>query len=308
MFKVWQNSTSRRASILLASDSFDRPPIGFWYSDLSCGREAEAHLQRMTSKRKCRRRRIAIRYPMLQISQIASIFSCRTFDKDRYDSLRASWLRAVEFTAEVCAGDEVHVDYVGGQRLEREELCALSSVPGRASGRPDGARATSRRGPMSSAWISTKRMRLGSLPSRSAVRRSRSTQQIGPKSTPHGRILDAYGRLDGVVDIVGASFGASLLEADRISFAATSIQSLSGDARDTSGAAAIAKNGSGTVVLIGSSAGLSSLPNQIMYGSAKAALHHASIAPRLNWSSRGSHEHRCARLHPNRTHGDALRW
>jgi len=36
----------------------------------------------------------------------------------------------------------------------------------------------------------------------------------------------------------------------------------------------MAKGGGGSVVLIGSSAGFASLPNQIAYGAAKAALHH----------------------------------
>ena len=36
----------------------------------------------------------------------------------------------------------------------------------------------------------------------------------------------------------------------------------------------MANRGSGSIVLIGSSAGIASLPNQIAYGAAKAALHH----------------------------------
>lgn len=36
----------------------------------------------------------------------------------------------------------------------------------------------------------------------------------------------------------------------------------------------MAKMGGGTIVLIGSAAGISNLPNQAIYGSAKAALHH----------------------------------
>jgi NAD(P)-dependent dehydrogenase (short-subunit alcohol dehydrogenase family) len=89
------------------------------------------------------------------------------------------------------------------------------------------------------------------------------------------RIVAAHGRLDGVVDIVGASFGGALLDADeeliRRNFDLNLFQAMH---VTRVAAAAMAKTGGGTIVLIGSSAGLSSLPNQIIYGSAKAALHH----------------------------------
>ncbi|WP_210497112.1 SDR family NAD(P)-dependent oxidoreductase [Microvirga antarctica] len=88
-------------------------------------------------------------------------------------------------------------------------------------------------------------------------------------------MVEAYGRLDAVVDIVGASFGSSLLEIDedliRRNFDLNLFQAMH---VTRAAAAAMAKTGGGTIVLIGSSAGLSSLPNQIVYGSAKAALHH----------------------------------
>jgi NAD(P)-dependent dehydrogenase (short-subunit alcohol dehydrogenase family) len=88
-------------------------------------------------------------------------------------------------------------------------------------------------------------------------------------------IAATCGGLDGVVDIVGASTGRALLEVDEDlihqSFELNLFQAI----HVTRAAAAImAKRRGGTIVLIGSSAGVASLPNQIIYGSAKAALHH----------------------------------
>lgn len=89
------------------------------------------------------------------------------------------------------------------------------------------------------------------------------------------RIVDEEGRLDGIVDIVGASFGAGLLEADadlvKRNFDLNLHQAMSVTRH---GANIMAKSGGGTIVLVGSVSGISSLPNQIIYGSAKAALHH----------------------------------
>ena len=88
--------------------------------------------------------------------------------------------------------------------------------------------------------------------------------------------IDAnFGRLDGVVDIVGASDGRPLGEFDAEFLARTFELNLFQAIHVTRVAAAqMAKTGGGSIVLIGSSAGFASLPNQIAYGAAKAALHH----------------------------------
>ncbi|MDP3896293.1 MAG: SDR family oxidoreductase [Mesorhizobium sp.] len=84
-----------------------------------------------------------------------------------------------------------------------------------------------------------------------------------------------FGRLDGAVDIVGASDGRPLLEFDADFVARTFELNLFQAIHVTRVAAGrMAKAGGGSIVLIGSSAGFASLPNQIAYGSAKAALHH----------------------------------
>ncbi len=74
---------------------------------------------------------------------------------------------------------------------------------------------------------------------------------------------------------MGASFGAGLLEADadlvKRNFDLNLHQAMSVTRH---GANVMAKSGGGTIVLVGSVSGISSLPNQIIYGSAKAALHH----------------------------------
>ncbi len=88
-------------------------------------------------------------------------------------------------------------------------------------------------------------------------------------------IVAGHGRLDAVIDIVGASFGAALLEIDealiRRNFDLNLFQAMY---VSRAAAAAMAKTGGGTLVFIGSAAGLTSLPNQIIYGAAKAGLHH----------------------------------
>jgi NAD(P)-dependent dehydrogenase (short-subunit alcohol dehydrogenase family) len=94
-------------------------------------------------------------------------------------------------------------------------------------------------------------------------------------ATVFNEIATSCGGLDGVVDIVGASRGCPLLEVDekliQQSFELNLFQAI----HVTRTAASImAKRRGGTIVLIGSSAGIASLPNQIIYGSAKAALHH----------------------------------
>lgn len=83
------------------------------------------------------------------------------------------------------------------------------------------------------------------------------------------------GRLDGVVNIVGLSLGASLLDAtdeliDRnldlnLKHAILTLQEA---------ARAMAGSGGGTITLVGSIAGVSALPGQALYGAAKAGLHH----------------------------------
>lgn len=88
-------------------------------------------------------------------------------------------------------------------------------------------------------------------------------------------IIGEHGRLDGIVDIIGASFGSPFLEADadliRRSFDLNLHQAMS---VTRAGAQAMARTGGGTIVLVGSVAGIAALPNQVIYGTAKAALHH----------------------------------
>lgn len=89
------------------------------------------------------------------------------------------------------------------------------------------------------------------------------------------RIGASMGEPAAVVDIVGASEGRPLadLEPEFLQrtfelnlFQAMHVTRVAGERM---GAA-----GGGSIVLIGSSAGIASLPNQIAYGAAKAALHH----------------------------------
>lgn len=88
-------------------------------------------------------------------------------------------------------------------------------------------------------------------------------------------IVREHGRLDGIVDIVGGSVGAGLLDVDaelvRLNFDLNLYQAMSVTRH---GARQMAITGGGTIVLVGSVSGISSLPNQTVYGTAKAALHH----------------------------------
>jgi NAD(P)-dependent dehydrogenase (short-subunit alcohol dehydrogenase family) len=85
----------------------------------------------------------------------------------------------------------------------------------------------------------------------------------------------SFGRLDGVVDIVGASDGRTLGDFDADFLSRTFDLNLFQAIHVTRVAAErMAKGGGGSIVLIGSSAGFANLPNQIAYGAAKAALHH----------------------------------
>ena len=170
------------------------------------------------------------------------------------------------------SGDEVHVDYAARQRLDGR-LCAVVGA-GQGIGRQT-ALALRQAGAdvvcldIDEAKAAKVAVEVGG---RAFALDVTNRSQV---DATMDSILDTCGRLDGVVDIVGASFGASLLEADedliRRNFDLNLFQAMH---VTRAAAAAMAKNGGGTIVLIGSSAGLSSLPNQIMYGSAKAALHH----------------------------------
>lgn len=89
------------------------------------------------------------------------------------------------------------------------------------------------------------------------------------------QIASEFGSLDVVVDIVGASMGAPLLDIDDALILRNFELNLFQAMQVTRAAGEVMrKNGGGAVVLIGSAAGISNLPNQAIYGSAKAALHH----------------------------------
>lgn len=88
-------------------------------------------------------------------------------------------------------------------------------------------------------------------------------------------IVEDCGKLDGVVDIVGASIGRPLLEVDETLISQNFELNLFQAIHVTRVASALmARTGGGSVVLVGSAAGITNLPNQAMYGTAKAALHH----------------------------------
>lgn len=88
-------------------------------------------------------------------------------------------------------------------------------------------------------------------------------------------IVDDCGTLDGIVDIVGASIGRPLLEVDEALITQNFELNLFQAFHVTRVAGALmAKGGGGSVVLVGSVAGMTNLPSQAIYGSAKAALHH----------------------------------
>lgn len=88
-------------------------------------------------------------------------------------------------------------------------------------------------------------------------------------------IVARFGRLDAVIDIVGASEGRQLSDIDAPFLERTFELNLYQAIHVTRVATdRMAGLGGGALVLIGSSAGIASLPNQIAYGAAKAALHH----------------------------------
>jgi NAD(P)-dependent dehydrogenase (short-subunit alcohol dehydrogenase family) len=110
---------------------------------------------------------------------------------------------------------------------------------------------------------------VGGLPFSADVRLENSVADV------FEMIGSSFGRLDAVVDIVGASEGRPLADVGTDHLIQTFDLNLFQAIHVTRVAAArMAKTGGGSIVLIGSSAGIASLPNQIAYGAAKAALHH----------------------------------
>lgn len=93
------------------------------------------------------------------------------------------------------------------------------------------------------------------------------------------RLLDRarreLGRIDGVVNIVGASLGSTVLDAtDELIDQNLDINLRHAILTVQVGARLMAETGGGCVTLVGSIAGISALPKQALYGAAKAALHH----------------------------------
>jgi NAD(P)-dependent dehydrogenase (short-subunit alcohol dehydrogenase family) len=90
-----------------------------------------------------------------------------------------------------------------------------------------------------------------------------------------GDAAERLGRLDGIVNIVGASLGSSVLEAsDELIDQNLDINLKHAILTVQIGARIMARTGGGSVTLVGSIAGISALPRQALYGAAKAALHH----------------------------------
>lgn len=90
-----------------------------------------------------------------------------------------------------------------------------------------------------------------------------------------GEIATRHGRLDAVVDIVGASLGAPVLSiVDALIQRNFELNLFQAMHVTRAAGAVMAKTAGGSIVLVGSAAGIASLPNQALYGSAKAALHH----------------------------------
>lgn len=93
------------------------------------------------------------------------------------------------------------------------------------------------------------------------------------------RLLDqarrGLGRIDGIVNIVGASLGSTVLDAtDELIDRNLDINLRHAILTVQVGARLMAETGGGCVTLVGSIAGISALPKQALYGAAKAALHH----------------------------------
>jgi NAD(P)-dependent dehydrogenase (short-subunit alcohol dehydrogenase family) len=84
-----------------------------------------------------------------------------------------------------------------------------------------------------------------------------------------------YQRLDGVVDIIGGSQGDWVEDLKDETIAHEfNLNFTHAHLLVQLASPAIARSGGGTITFVGSIAGLSSLPRQAIYGSAKAALHH----------------------------------
>lgn len=99
------------------------------------------------------------------------------------------------------------------------------------------------------------------------VRREREVEAV------FDAIIAEMGSVDVVVDIVGASEGRPLPEIDAAFLERTFELNFHQAVHVTRVAADRMAGAGGSIVLVGSSAGLASLPNQIAYGAAKAALH-----------------------------------
>lgn len=83
------------------------------------------------------------------------------------------------------------------------------------------------------------------------------------------------GGLHGIVDVAGGSAGAWIEDLDDDAIAReVALNFLHTPLLTQLGAEAIARSGGGAITFVGSIAGVSSLPRQAIYGSAKAALHH----------------------------------
>lgn len=83
------------------------------------------------------------------------------------------------------------------------------------------------------------------------------------------------GRLDGIVNIVGASLGTGILDAtDDLIEQNLDINLKHAILTVQLGARIMSAAGGGSVTLVGSIAGVAALPRQALYGAAKAALHH----------------------------------
>jgi NAD(P)-dependent dehydrogenase (short-subunit alcohol dehydrogenase family) len=92
------------------------------------------------------------------------------------------------------------------------------------------------------------------------------------------RVLDAaaahLGRLDGIVDIIGGSHGAWVEDIDEAQAASEIAFNLGQAMQVTRAGARLLGTQGGSMIFVGSVAGLTSIPRQAVYGAAKAALHH----------------------------------
>lgn len=99
--------------------------------------------------------------------------------------------------------------------------------------------------------------------------------QAGEVEQIFRQIVAEHGPLNVVVDIVGASAGRPLMDVDdTLILQNFSINLFQAMHVTRIASVLMAEGGGGTIVLIGSAAGIVCLPNQAIYGAAKAALHH----------------------------------